>query len=349
MNRTSWLSLSAVAVLALAATPARGQAPPLKLPDASPEASVTQRVGLTDLSVTYHRPAVNKRKVWGELVPYGEVWRAGANENTLVTFSSPVTVGGKELGAGSYGLHMIPTEKAWTVILSTQTTDWGSFAYDAKDDAHRFSVSPEPAEHVERLAYTFDDPTDRSVTLSLRWEKLRLPVKIEVDSKAVIAKHIRGQLRGLPQFFWQGWNQAAAWCAQNDTNLDEAMAWAEKSIGLNQNFTNMRTKALLLEKKGDAKGAADLRAQAMARATEPEVNAYGYQLLGQGKLDEAIEAFKKNVKDHPESWNTYDSLAEGYARKGDKAQATALYKKAYEMTKDEAQRKRITTELAKLK
>jgi tetratricopeptide (TPR) repeat protein len=291
---------------------------------------------------------VNKRTVWGDLVPWGEVWRAGANENTTFTFSSPVTVEGQKLAAGTYGVHMIPTEKEWTVIFSNVSSAWGSFSYDAKEDAARVTVTPREAPFQERLGYTFDDPTDRTVTAVMRWEKVAVPVRIAVDTPAVVVESIRKEMRGLPRFFWQGWNQAANYALNNGGDLDEAMQWADRSIQINENFANLRTKAALLEKKGDAKAAADLRAKAMRIATETEVNNYGYQLLGQNKIDEAIDVFRKNVKDHPASWNVYDSLAEAYERKGEKKLAIENYRKALSMVQVEEQKKRITATLKKL-
>lgn len=325
------------------------QAPPFTLPEASPKAQASQRVGLTDISVSYARPAVNGRKVWGGLVPYGQVWRAGANENTVVTFSSPVKVGGVALPAGRYGLHMIPTEKDWTVIFSTQSHAWGSYGYDPKEDAARVTVSPVPAEAANRLAYTFDDPSDAGVVLALRWADLKVPVRIDVDTKAVVAASLREQLRGIPQFFPDGWSNAAAWCLRNDTNLDEALAWADRSLAIRETFPGLRVKAELLARKGDTAPAEALRAKALALATEAEVNALGYALLGQGKVDEALALFQKNVKDHPGSWNAYDSLAEGLAAKGDKAQAVAYYQKAKAMVQQADQKARIDGELAKLR
>jgi hypothetical protein len=332
----------------LAAAAALSQTPPLTLPEPSPEASVQQRIGVTDMEIEYHRPAVNKRTVWGELVPYGEVWRAGANENTTFRFSSPVTVEGQKLAAGTYGVHMIPTEKEWTVIFSDVASAWGSFSYDPKEDAARFTVTPQEAPFQERLGYTFDDPTDKSVTAVMRWEKLAVPIRITVDTPAVVLESIRKEMRGLPRFFWQGWNQAANYALNNGGNLDEAMQWVDRSIQINENFANLRTKAALLEKKGDAKAAAELRAKGLRIATETEVNTYGYQLLGQNKTDEAIEMFRKNVKDHPGSWNVYDSLAEAYERKGEKKLAIENYRKALAMVQIEEQKKRITATLKKL-
>ncbi len=335
--------------LVVAAPVLLAQAPPLTLPVASPRATVSQKVGLTDLTVTYNRPAVKGRKVWGGLVPYGQVWRAGADENTVVAFSTPVTVGGTTLPAGRYGLHMLPTATTWTVLFSSQSRGWGSYSYNAKEDLAKVTVTPVAAEATERLAYTFDDPSDKGATLSLRWEQLRVPIPIEVDTKAVVVQSLRDQLKGLHQFFPEPWSGAAAWCARNDTNLDEAMAWADRSLKMRETYVGLRVKAALLEKKGDAKGAETLRAKALTIATEAEVNQTGYGLLGQNKFDEAIAVFQRNVKDHPESWNAYDSLAEAYALKGDKAQAVTYYRKALDKVQAEDQRKRIEEELAKLK
>ena len=341
-------ALAAFVPALLAFAPAASGQVPLVLPQGSPEASVSQTVGLAEFKVTYHRPAVNKRKIWGELVPYGDVWRAGANENTTLFASTPFTFGGKAVPAGTYGLHMLPAEGDWTVILSSESKAWGSFSYDQKEDVVRVSVKPEPAQFVERLAYTFDEPTNDATALALRWERLRVAVPIAIDAKQVTLASIREQLRGLPRFSWQGWNQAAAWCARNDVTTDEAMAWADRSISMQKTFGNLRTKALLLEKRGDVKTAAALRAQAMPLATEADVNNLGYQLLGEGKTAEALDLFRKNAKDHPQSWNVWDSLGEGLGKAGDAKGARENYQKALAMAPED-QKKRITDILGKLK
>jgi hypothetical protein len=325
------------------------QAPALVLPEPSPRARVSQRVGLTELEVTYNRPAVKGRKVWGGLVPYGQIWRAGANENTVISFSTPVRVGGTPLPAGRYGIHMLPTATTWTVIFSSQSHGWGSYSYDPKEDLARIQVTPVATEPTERLAFTFDDPGEKSVTLSLRWGQLRVPIPLEVDTKQVVVASLREQLKGLHQFFPEAWSGAAGWCLRQDTNLEEAQAWVDRSLALRETYAGLRTKAALLEKKGDVKTAESLRAKALTIATEAEINQQGYTLLGQNKLDEAIALFQRNVKDHPDSWNTYDSLAEAYALKGDKAQAVANYRKAFDMVAREDQRARIQVELDKLK
>jgi tetratricopeptide (TPR) repeat protein len=324
------------------------QVPNLVLPKASQRATVSQTVGLATIGITYDRPGVKGREIWGKLVPYDSVWRAGANENTVLEVSSPVRVGGKELPAGRYGLHMIPTAEDWTIILSNQADAWGSFSYDQKEDAVRFTAVPVEAPMQENLAYTLDDPGTGTATVTLRWEKLAVPFPVEVDYKRVVVDSLRQQLRGLGRFFWQPWMQAAAWCAGNDVNLAEAAEWAQNSIAINENFNNLRLKATLLEKQGDATNAATLRKRAFEIATEPDMNAYGYQLLGEDKVDSAIVVFQKNVKDYPKSWNVYDSLGEAYATKGDKKKARENYNKALAMTKNPAQQQRISGILAGL-
>ena len=335
----------------LAAVPAilTAQAPQLVLPKASPRASVSQTAGLTEIAITYDRPAVNHREIWGTLVPYDTVWRAGANENTVISFSSPVRIGGQDVPAGRYGLHMIPGRNDWTVILSRQANAWGSFSYDPAEDLLRVRVTPRPAEFTERLAYTLDDPAADGVIATLRWEKLAVPIPIAVDSRPVVADSLREQLRGLARFFWQPWNQAAAWCVANDANLAEATEWVSRSIAINENFTNLRVKAALREKQGDVASAEALLRRSFEVATEADMNTYGYLLMGQNKVDSAIAVFRRNVRDYPRSWNTYDSLGEAYAKKGDTRQAIEAYSRARKIVRDPAQQKRIDGILAGLR
>jgi len=335
--------------LVLAATMALGQAPPLTVPDASPAATVSQTIGITNVTISYHRPAVNKREVWGKLVPYDQVWRAGANMNTTITFSSPVTIGGKQLPAGTYGLHTIPTAGDWTIILSANSNNWGSFSYDEKQDVLRFKATPRPADFEERLEYRFENVGENAGTAVLHWEKLEVPFTIDVDTKAVTFASLKNELYGLNQFFPQSWNNAAQWCVRNDYQLDQGLAWADKSIQMQPSFGNLRTKAAILEKKGDVKQADELRARALKIATEADINNLGYTLMAAGKSDEALAMFRKNVKDHPDSWNVYDSLGEAQAATGDKKSAVASYEKALSLAKDPVQKKRINNVLAGLR
>lgn len=335
------------AFLVLAAGVAQAQNFQLVLPRQSPHASVSQVIGLTEVSVSYHRPSVGGRKIWGGLVPYDSVWRAGANENTVLRISSPARIGGKDVPAGSYGLHMLPTASTWTIILSKQYEAWGSFSYRQGEDQTRFSVTPRAAEPTEQLQYTLDDPSDSSLTVTLRWEKLAVSFPIQVNTDQVVLDSLKQQFRSLPRFFANAWSQAGGWALTNTSNLDLANAWADSSNNLNPNFQALRIKAVVQERRGDMAGSNATMVQALAIANEAEVNAYGYVLLQAKRNDEAIAIFQRNVKQHPESWNTYDSLGEAFAAKGDKAKAAANYRKALSMA-PEGQKARIQGILAGL-
>ena len=243
---------------------------------------------------------------------------------------------------------MIPGPSKWTVVLSNVATAWGSFSYDEKEDAVRLTATPAQTEFEESLEYRFSNPTETSVTVVLHWEKLQVGFPVGVDTKAVTLASLKGQLRGLARFSWQPWNQAAQWCLRNDHELDEALAWVDRSIGMQATYPNLTTKAGILEKKKDLKGAAELRAQAMKVATEADVNNLAYQLLGEKKVPEALALFRKNVKEHPDSWNCYDSLGEALATTGDKKGAAENYARAKALAKDPADQKRIAAILAKL-
>jgi len=323
------LGLAAM-LLALPAAHAQGvgQVPGLWLPNASPTATLSQTVGVTDIEMVYHRPSVNERPIWGALVPYGQVWRTGANENTTISFSTDVTIEGQSLPAGSYGLHTLPMEGEWEVIFSSDTTAWGSFSYNAENDALRVKATPEEVAHQESMLFAFDEVSADAATLSLRWEKLRLPITIGIDIEATTLASIREQLKGLSQFTWQGWGQAANWCLQNDVNLEEAVQWADNSIGAEDRFENQSAKSQLLAKLGDDEGSAAAMQLALAKANAGQLHNYGRQLIGQGKADEALAIFKRNADDNPETWFIGVGLARGYSAVADFDNAAAAMKDA---------------------
>jgi tetratricopeptide (TPR) repeat protein len=331
---------AALALGGFASSAAYAQSPPLTVPAPSQAASVSQTIGLTRITIDYHRPRVQGREVWGKLVPYGEVWRAGANENTTIEFSTPVLIEGKALAAGRYGLHTLPSAGTWQIIFSSVDTGWGSFGYDAKEDVLRVEVKPEAAPNEEALAYTFDDATMLETTIALRWEKLRVPFKVAVDTPEIVYQSLKKELRGLPQFFWQPWNQAATTLLTSKVHLDDAMVWVDKSIAIQKNFANSFTKSRLLAEKGDAAGAKKLMDEALPGANEAELNAYGYQLMNGGNNADAVAIFRENIRRNPKSWNAHDSLGEGLAVMGKKQEAIAMYAKALAMAPD-AQKARI--------
>lgn len=334
--------IAAVAVLVVAPSLVVAQPTPVTGPRASPHAAVTQTIGVTEVVVDYHRPAVNGRQVWGGLVPWDEVWRAGANENTTVSFSTDALVEGQPVAAGTYGLHMVPGREVWTVIFSRQAQAWGSFSYDEAEDALRVAVRPRSSAQRERLEYRFDEVGDRTAVLVLDWAGLAVPVRLAVDLPATLEQDLATQLRGLPRFSWQGWNQAATLLLDGGGDPARAMEWVDRSIAMNRNFTNLSTRSRVLALQGDATAAAALLAEAKENATEAELNTYGYQLmLGQNELDEALDVFAENVRRHPDSWNVYDSLGEAQAAKGLVAEAIANYEKARSLATDPVQLDRI--------
>jgi tetratricopeptide (TPR) repeat protein len=175
----------------------------------------------------------------------------------------------------------------------------------------------------------------------LRWEKLAVPITVAVDTPTVVTDSFERELRGLAGFFWQPHVQAAQWTAQHGRDDTRALAWADKALTMNRNYQTLAVKARVLEKQGAAADAAALRDEAVKVATEADMNAYGYELLGAGRTDEAVAVFRKNVADYPKSWNTYDSLGEALAVKGDKAAAIEQYRKAHDLVGDDVNKKRI--------
>src|ERR1044071_6110377 len=269
----------------------------LKLPDVSQAAEVKQRIALTDITVKYHRPLVNGRKIWGGLVPYGKVWRAGANENTTIEFSDPVSVEGKPLDKGTYGLHMIPNPNSWTVVFSKTNTGWGSYSYDQKDDALRVNVKPKTlAQSEEALEFDFEDLKPDSTAVTLKWEKLGVPFTVSVTDADQTLQNIRAQLKGAGQFAWQAPDQAAQFCLTKKTNLDEALRWADLSIQNEERFENLSTQADILKALNKQDEAKTIWEQALQKADAPQLYTYGRQLQNQKKGAEAVEIFKEVAK-----------------------------------------------------
>ena len=219
----------------------------LTLPEASQAAQVKQRVGVTDITINYARPLVSGRKVWGGLVPLGEVWRAGANENTTIEFSTPVQVEGKPLPAGKYGLHMIPRTDSWTIIFSKMAEAWGSYTYDEKEDALRVDVKPRENAMEEALEYEFEELKADSAVVLMKWEKIAVPFRVSVTDADAVLPHIRAELRGHAAYEWQKLFEAANYCLSKKINLEEALKWADQSIRLEERFENLNVKAEILK------------------------------------------------------------------------------------------------------
>lgn len=312
----------------------------------SPAAEFKQTIGISTVAINYSRPRVTSRgqdrtgQIWGTLVPWGfeattfvdgsnMPWRAGANENTVITFSDDVKIEGKNLAAGSYGLHMAVYEdgKA-TVIFSNNTSSWGSFYYKEAEDALRVDVQTQDIAQTEVLTFDAIAMDNNSATIALKWEKKAIPFKVEYDVTEIVLANFRDELRSTAGFGWQGLNQAAQYCVQNNINQEEGLQWVERSIANTQNFNNMSTKSQLLGQLGRNDEAQKLMDESVAIANVGQLNFLGYQMVGQQKYDKAIEYFTLNAKRNPKNANCWDSLGEAYKTKGDNKNAIKHLKKS---------------------
>src|SRR6266566_645875 len=321
----------------------------LNLPDVSQAAEVKQRIALTDITITYHRPLVNGRKIWGSLVPYGKVWRAGANENTTIEFSDPVSVEGQPLAKGIYGLHMIPNPDSWTVIFSKTNTAWGSYSYNQDEDALRVNVKPRPlAELKEALEFEFEDLKPDSTAVTLKWEKLGVPFTVSIKDAEQTLQNIRAQLKGRGQFTWQALDEGAQFCLTRKINLDEALRWADASIQNEERFDNLSTKADILKALNRPDDAKATWSHAVEVATAPQLYSYGRRLQFQKQNAEAMEIFKDVDKRFPQG--VFGDLARARIKSaaGDFAGAASDAKKAQSAAPTDAQTQSIQALITRL-
>jgi tetratricopeptide (TPR) repeat protein len=309
---------------------------------------VTQFIGPVKISITYSSPDVHgpngedrTGKIWGEVAHYGFIdqgfgaskaapWRAGANENTVFTVSHDVKIEGKELKAGTYGLFLaIAKEGPYTWIFSKNSSSWGSYFYDPKEDALRVDVMPLEAPYKEWLTYGFEDRLPSSAIAYLRWEKKRIPFQIEVpDVNEIYVSKMREELRSEIGFKQENWITAAQFCAQHKINLQEALTWVDMSvsnpfIGV-ENFTTMQTRSMILQAMGrEAEANAEMeKAIKHPTATMQAIHQYGRSLLAAGKNEKAMEVFKYNAQKNPtDKFTPNVGLARGYTSIGDKKNA----------------------------
>ncbi len=342
------------------------QFPGLTLPPSgnNQKASVTQHIGPVVVTIDYSSPAVHapngtdrRGQIWGKLVPYGLVdlgfgnrkpdpWRAGANENTVFTVSHDVTIEGQTLPAGRYGLHMIPGQDEWIVIFSKNSSAWGSFFYDQKDDALRVKVKPAKHEYREWLTYEFTARRPAEATAELQWEELAVPWNIKVpDVNEIYISRLRQELNSMPGFMPQGYDAAAQFCVQADTHLDQALEWADAAISMpyigETSFNTLSVKALVLAKlHRDAEAEKLMDTALHLPGTTPlEIHQYGRQLLAAKKAEEAMKVFKYNAERNGDAWPVHVGLARGYSAMGDYKTALDHAKKALPQAPDEPNRK----------
>ena len=339
----------------------------LSLPDLSPKATVSQTIGITEVAVTYHRPYVQKREIWGKLVPYGysnlgfgtskaAPWRAGANETTTICFQHDVSVAGSPLKAGTYGLFMaLASDGTVTVIFSRDTVTWGSFFYDQDKDALRVTTKWEDSPFHEQLTYDFSDVTKTSAVLALSWEKKRIPIPIKVDTEQVVLATLKDELRGSKGFRYQNWQAAADYLLQNNVGLPLALQWAEFAVSDpntgESNFLTLSTKADVLEKLGRGAEANTTMDEAMKLGTAVQIHQYARKLLAAHNKERAMQVFKLNAQMHPDAWPVNYGLARGYSAMGDyKSALEALTKAQTQVPEgDSVNAEALKTNLEKLK
>ena len=354
---SSFISILAFSQIPLTVAPSGG----------NKKASVSERIGLTDVTIHYDRPGVKGRegKIWGQLVHAGFIdqgfgsskaapWRAGSNENTTFEFSTPVKIEGQNLPAGKYGFFIAYDPNECTLIFSKNSTSWGSYFYNDKEDALRVKVKPSSLDKsVEWLKYEFMNETENSATVALQWEKLMIPFKIEVDYVNAQLESFRRELRTERGFIWESWNQAAAWCVQNNVNLEEALLWADsatsRNFGGDRSFIAWSTKAQILEKLNRAAEADSLMKKTTSFANMNEIHQYGRQLLQQKKNKEALEIFKTNFQKNPNQFTTLMGLVRGYSANGEYKNALKYANQALALAPDTNNKNNVTTMIEKLK
>ena len=331
-TRTAALLLSFLITVTLS----YAQSAVLDVPRDSQHAVLTQRIGVTDITINYHRPLVKGRKVFGGIVPYGQVWRAGANENTTVTFTDPVTIEGQALSAGTYGLHMIPEENEWTVIFSKVSTAWGSFTYDQKEDALRVKVKPQTGAFHEALTYDFDQPTADSAIVLLSWDKVAVPFKVSVNVHEAVDRSLQHQLRGISQYTWEGWDDAANYWIGEKTNYETALKYSDESIGQEKRFDNLMTKSKALDGLGRKTEAASLREEALGLGNSQQLYGYGRQLQRDKQQDQAFAIYRVASKKYPNDWLSHAGMARIYCSQSDFDNAVKEMKAAQDAAPEQA-------------
>jgi len=323
------------------------------------KASVSEWVGITNVTLQYSRPGVKGRegKVWGELIPAGFIdqgfgtskaapWRAGANENTIIEFNTDVKIEGQDLPAGKYGFFVAYDPAECTLIFSRNSTSWGSFFYDPKEDALRVKVKPVPLNNsVEWLRYEFKDQKESSATIALEWEKLSVPFKVETDYIKTQLESFRRELRSNKGFTWNAWVQAAQFCIQHNTDLDEGLDWANTAVSApfigQKNFRTLSTRAQVLTLQGKTVDADAAMKEAMPLGQLNDLHQYGRMLLTQKKPKEAFEAFKMNYDKHPGEFTTNMGMARAWSGMGDYKKAMAFLQKAQPQATDQVNKDNI--------
>lgn len=303
-------------------------------------AKVFQRIGTTDIEVVYHAPLTKDRKIFGGVVPYNEKingkdhpWRAGANENTTISFLHDVEINGQKLTAGTYGFHIFVSKDEWTLTFSNRYQDWGSFSYTADEDALRVKVKPQiiPMEHV--LSYRFSDPEPEKVTLSLLWET----TKVSFDISTNVNKNILADLEKIEdKSATHLYLAASSYLKIDSSKTERAMQLVNESIELQQNLSNSLLKADLLRMRGDKKAANKLTEEALVSASGNELFSYAMKLNNEDQPKESMRILKLNQKQNSDDWFTPLGFANYYMTKDEYAMAIPYFEEALRLAPERA-------------
>jgi len=273
MNSRTLLFALLFAVGPVSASRLSAQTPQVNFPAASPACTLKQRIGLTDIEVVYSRPGVKNRTVFGGIVPYGQVWRTGANQATTISFSTPVKLEGVEISAGKYALFTIPGEKEWTVIISKNAAQWGSFQYNEKDDVTRFKVNPVTlAESIETFTIEFNHIRDESAVLNLVWDKTVVPIHLSVEVTSQLVPQIEAAMAATGKKSDGFYFQAATFYYNHDLDQKKALDWVNAGLADNPRiaYEMLHLKAQILAKQGDKAGAIAAAKQSSELAIKAE-------------------------------------------------------------------------------
>ena len=363
-NYTALFGFVLLAANALAQVPYNAAAPN----GYTKKAIVSEQVGLSQVSITYHRPAVNGRegKIWGGVVHKGFIdqgfgsrkpapWRAGANENTVIEFDNDVKVEGQSLPKGTYGLFIAYDPIESIVIFSKRSNAWGSFFYDEKDDALRVKVKPQSIEKsVENLKYEFSNETLNSAVITLSWEKLSISFKVEVDYLKQQFEAFVTQSQNPSGFTSQGLNIAAVWCLQNNYQLEKGLEWATLATSPNfpgdpTSFPAHATKAAILHRLNKPDEAAAVIKTALPFGNVGQLQQFGRQLLTAKQPKAALEVFQFNYNKNPDQFTTLIGMARGLSGNGDYAKAMEFANKALQLAPNDDNKQAVQVMIDKLK
>ena len=288
----------------------------LKIPKPSNEVMETQTLGVTDITLSYGSPSINGRDVWNDpnVIPQNGdpiAWRAGANMNTTITFSTDVSIEGQPLKAGTYGFHIIPKGETYSLLFAHNNNQWGSYYLNIeKDVTLTVDVAAESCPFSEKLDYEFLDWKGNEVKIGVEWADKRIPFTVSVDLNKTVVESLRSELRGINTYHWEAWNDAANWCLAHDTNLEEALAWADRSINggfhgfaANRNFTNVGTKSALLKRLGHTQEyTTAVNELKNMDYSENQAFQFGRNLLSQKEYQLALEFATEANKKYSNSW-----------------------------------------------